>query len=732
MAQQRLLREAIQLHQAGRLSQAETLYRRLLESDPDNADALNLLGTLERQQGRPEAAVGLIRRAIDLRRNVADFHFNLAEACRSIGRPADAVAAYDKALQLGGPDPEAYHGMGAALAAAGKDAEAAAALQRAVQMAPGLAPAYGDLAAVLLRLGRVDEAEAACRRAVAAQPADPSGHVNLGAVLAARGQLDAAATAYARATQLRPDRADPLLALANVLDRLSRRREAESVARRAVAISPDSPDARNVLGIILDRQGRLAEATESYRSATRIAPNHAEAHGNLANCLKHQGLHAEALDLQRKAVELAPASATLHSNAVMLLNYVDAVDAGVVFAEHKRWSALHAEPLPPMPAAPADGDVGAERPLRVGYVSPDLREHPVRFFMEPVLAAHDPHVVVPHVYSDVDSPDSATRRLRTLVPQWRDVRGLPDERFAGLVRTDRIDILVDLAGHTAQNRLLAFARAPAPVQVTYLGYPNTTGIPRSRMQYRLTDALADPPGEADGLHTEELIRLSDTFLCYRPPDDAPDVAPCPCLSSGHVTFASFNTMEKVTAAQLAVWGELLKAVPRSRLLLKNRSLGDAAVVRRVLDAFSGQGIEAERVTLSGTEPSTAAHLARYHQADIALDTFPYHGTTTTCEAMWMGVPVVTLAGASHRSRVGVSLLTGAGLQGLISHTPREYVALATALANDQSRLRQLRGTLRERLRSAPLTDAPRFTRALEAAYKRMWQAQFRGGGVSPV
>jgi predicted O-linked N-acetylglucosamine transferase (SPINDLY family) len=721
MANQRLLHEAMQLHQAGRLAQAETLYKRLLEADPDNADALNLLGTVARQQGRPDAAVDLIRRAIGLRRNVADFHFNLAEACRSIGHFPDAVAAYDKSMQLGGPDPEAYHGMGAALAAAGRDAEAVSPLQRAVQMAPGLVPAYADLAAVLLRLGKPAEAEAACRRALAVQPLDAMAHVALGAVLASRGQLEDSAASYARATQLRPGWSDPHLALASVLDRLGRRRDAESHGRRAVTLAPDSADAHNVLGILLDRQGRLAEGAESYRAAVRLRPDHAEAHGNLANCLKHQGLHAEAIESQRKAIELAPASATLHSNALMLLNYADGVDAGALFTEHRRWSERHVDAVRPFHGAPPEAEGVLRRPLRVGYVSPDFRDHPVRYFMEPVLASHDPTVVTPFVYSDVDRPDAATQKLKALVPEWRDVRGLSDEHLANLIRGDRVDILVDLAGHTAQNRLLAFARVAAPVQVTYLGYPNTTGMPRQRMHYRLTDAAADPPGDADDLHTEDLIRLPDTFLCYRPPDDAPDVAPCPCLSRGHATFGCFNTMEKVTASQLSLWAELLRSLPRSRLVLKNKSLGDAAVCGRVLEAFRDHGVAAERLTLSGPEPLTSAHLARYGEVDIALDTFPYHGTTTTCEAMWMGVPVVTRAGACHRSRVGVSLLSSVIMQGFICETAADYARTALELAGDWPRLQQLRASLRERVRSSPLTNAARFTRALEAAYLRMWQ-----------
>ena len=722
MSNQGLLNEAIRLHQAGRLSQAEALYRRLLEVQPNNADALNLLGMLARQQDRPDAALDLIKKAIDLRRNVADFHFNFAEACRALGRHADALAAYDKAIELGGPDPEVFHAMGAAHAAKGQDVQAVACFQRALQMAPAMAPAYGDLAAALLRQGKPEEAESTCRRAVAAQPLDPSGYVNLGAVLAARGQLQAAATAYARAIQLRPNHPEAHVALASLLDRLGRSAEAESACRRAVALDPGSADAHNALGIILDRQGRLGEAADAYRRATALRPQHAEAHGNLANCLKQQLLHDEALVAQRRALELAPRSASLHSNAVMLLNYADGIEPAALFAEHRRWSARHAEPLAPMPPPGETTDDDA-RPLRVGYVSPDWRDHPLRHFMEPILASHDPASVTAILYSDVDSPDATTARLRSLAPLWRDTRALSDERLADQVRADRVDILVDLAGHTAQNRLLAFARVPAPVQVTYLGYPNTTGMPRNRMHYRLTDAQADPAGDADSLHSEELVRLPGAFLCYLPSEVAPDVAAAPFLAAGHVTFACFNTMEKVTAAQVALWSELLRRVPRSRLLLKNKSLRAPEVAARTVEAFSQHGVAADRLLLSGPVTGAAAHLARYHHADIALDTYPYHGTTTTLEALWMGAPVVTLAGTSHRSRVGVTLLGAVGATDLVARTPSEYLDIAAALAGDGDRLQLLRRTLRERVRASVLTDAPRFTRELEAVYRRFWRAR---------
>jgi len=312
-----------------------------------------------------------------------------------------------------------------------------------------------------------------------------------------------------------------------------------------------------------------------------------------------------------------------------------------------------------------------------------------------------------------------TARLRAHADHWRNIIGLSDDDAADRVRRDRIDILVDLTGHTGRNRMLLFARRPAPVQVTWLGYANTTGL--SGMDYRLTDALADPPGESDAVHSETLVRLPDGFLCFGPPDDAPDVAAAPFHAAGHVTFGSFNSLAKLTADVIATWARILQQLPDSRLLLKSRPFADESVQARVLRLFAEHGIEGGRIALLARIPSTRDHLAAYGRLDIALDTFPYNGTATTSEALWMGVPVVTLAGAVHAARVGVSLLTAVGLEALVADEPDAYVEKAVELAGDTHRRAELRGTLRQRLIDSSLCNAVEFTRNLEETYRWMWQ-----------
>jgi predicted O-linked N-acetylglucosamine transferase (SPINDLY family) len=357
--------------------------------------------------------------------------------------------------------------------------------------------------------------------------------------------------------------------------------------------------------------------------------------------------------------------------------------------------------------------------LHIGYVSPDFRAHSVAFFFEPLLEKHSKSSFRIFCYSDVMRPDFVTRRLQPLASVWRDVRHLSDKQLAAQIQADGIDILVDLAGHTAGNRMSVFTRRPAPVQVSWLGYPNTTGL--SAMDYRLTDSWADPPGETESLHTETLVRLPGGFLCYDPHNDSVTES-VSRDENGPITFGSFNNLAKVTPEVISVWSALLTQVPDARLLLKTKPLRDEAVREHVYSLFREQGIARDRVELTGWVPGRGDHLGLYSRVDIGLDTFPYNGTTTTCEALWMGVPVITLAGHVHAGRVGVGLLSQVGLTELIARDRADYVALAGQLAGDRDRLAALHGGLRTRVSASALCDARAFAGHVEAAYRNMWRA----------
>jgi predicted O-linked N-acetylglucosamine transferase (SPINDLY family) len=350
-----------------------------------------------------------------------------------------------------------------------------------------------------------------------------------------------------------------------------------------------------------------------------------------------------------------------------------------------------------------------------------LKRHSVAYFLQPLFEHHDREKFEITAYSNTDLADDVTEQLKRSCERWRDIVTMGDEQVAETILADEIDILIDLAGHTTGNRLAVFGRKPAPIQMTYLGYPNTTGL--SSIDYRVTDELADPPGMTEAFHSEKLLRLPAPFLCYQPPGVAPDVVEPPMLRNGYVTFGSFNKAAKAGPETIALWSAVLRALPTSRLMMKSRGLASEGSRRRIIDAFASQGVSQDRLQLIEAEQPLAAHLAMYGQIDIALDTFPYHGTTTTCEAMWMGVPVVTRAGKTHVSRVGVSLLTAVGLSDLVAEADELFVAKAVAMTSKGAELTGLRAGLRDRMQASPLCDQGGFAKRFEVALRALWKAK---------
>jgi protein O-GlcNAc transferase len=488
------------------------------------------------------------------------------------------------------------------------------------------------------------------------------------------------------------------------------------VYRKAIALKPDSAEAHVNLGNALREAGQLDAAIAAYRQAIARRPDYAEASNNLGDALKDIGQLDEAIAAFRQAITLKPDFADAHSNLVLALNYHAGHNAEAIAEEHRRWNLQHAEPLRQL-IRPLKNNRDPDRRLNVGYVSADFRNHSVSRFLLPLFRHHDHNAYRIVCFSDVRNEDATTQNLRACADEWHKIAGFADQRVADLIREKQIDILVDLAGHTAGNRLRVFARQPAPVQVTYLGYPATTGL--SQMDYRLTDALADPPGKTESLHSEKLWRLPVCNWCFDEPENAPPVRSS--RADGPICFGTFNNFAKASPAVMELWAAILKATPSSRLMIKSQALAEPDVRLRITQFFDSRGVQPDRLDLRGGEPDFRSHLEVYNQLDIALDSFPYHGTTTTCEALWMGVPVVSLAGPSHVSRVGVSLLSAVGLPELIAQSEEEYVAIAVALAADLPRLAELRQALRRRMRSSPLMDEPRFARDIEAAYRRMWQ-----------
>lgn len=528
------------------------------------------------------------------------------------------------------------------------------------------------------------------------------------------GQLAEALVPLEQAAALAPNHPAAALTLGVTLLDLKRATAALAPLERLVALLPQVAEARNILVSALLAAGQPSRALHHVDAALQVRPGHPATLENRGRCLRALGRMDEALPAYDAAAAASPLPAT-HSNAVFAAQYVAGLTPADLTARAAAWARRHAAAWASRPRPPRTTRAPGGR-LRIGYVSADFRQHAVAFFLEPVLAAHDPAAVETFCYVCNREADAVTARLRAAAHHWRDLTRLDDDAAANCIRADHIDVLVDLAGHTADHRLGVFARRPAPCQITWLGYPATSGLPA--IDFRVTDSACLPPEVDERLHgSERLLRLPEVFCCYRPPADAPPVGPLPCTTRAPFTFISCNALAKLSPATIDLWSAVLRAVPDSRLHLHAPGGSDPGAQSGFAAKFAAHGIAPGRVVLTGEALGMRAHLARYQAADLALDSTPYAGTTTTCEALLMGVPVVTLAGDSHVSRVGVSLLRAVGLTECVGPTPAEFLRVAVGLAGDRTALACLRAGLRERLLSGPLGQTTVFTRRWENALR---------------
>jgi len=775
---------AVQHHQAGRLQEAEPIYRQILVADPNHHDAWHMLGVIAYQNGKHQSAVECIQRALAHRPNWAEAHYNLGNAWKIRGNLEEAVACYQRALQLKPDYAEAHNNLGIVFKDQGKLDEAAACYQRALQLKPDFAEHHNNLGNVFKDQGKLDEALACYQRALQLKPDYAPAHFNLGNVFGDRGKLDEAVACYQRALQLKPDYAEAHNNLGNARRDQGKLDEAVACYQRALQLKPDFAEAHNNVGNVFKDRGKLDEAVACYQCALQLKPDDATAHNNLGNARRDQGKLDEAVACYRRALQLKPDDALAHnslgnvfkdlgkldeavaycqralqlqpdyalahnnlgnvfkdrgkldeavacyqralqlkpdyafahSNFLVTIQYRGGITLSELAAAHAEYDRVHAAPL--RTAGPLhENDRDPHRRLRVGFVSPDFGRHPVGFFLIRVLENLDRIQCETVCYCDRMIKDDLTPRFQAAAALWRDISGLTHQGLTEHILADRIDILFDLTGHTAHNRLLVFARKPAPIQITWIGYEGTTGL--EAIDYILADSYTIPAGQ-EVWYREQVLRMPDGYVCYDPPSTAPETGPLPAAKNSYIRFGSFNNLAKLTPQVIEVWAQVLDRVPDSRLVLKYQGLGIESVRRRYRGLFTAFGVDPSRVEL--TPPSAyAEYLAAYGEVDISLDPFPFGGGITTCDALWMGVPVITCPGETFASRHSLSHLASAGLTETIASTLDEYVELAVSLAGDLPRLAVLRAGLRQRMAASPLCDGERFAANLMHVVRDAWQ-----------
>lgn len=581
--------------------------------------------------------------------------------------------------------------LGNLLAMKSEFAQAVEYFDRALAIDPGNKALAGNLASALKESGQTERALEVLQAAIGQHPDAAELHYNLGLVFLDSRRPEQAVASFHDALRLRPAFAEALTNLGRAYRNLGLLGHAAQALGESIRLRPEYVKARSNLGVVLHEAGRVEEAILCLRQGLEILPNQPDASSNL----------------------------------LLYLAYSPAMDRQGIYEEHLRWHERLVRPL--ITGAMSHANVrAAQKRIRLGYVSSDFKQHSVAFFIEPILANHDRERFEVICFSNSRSQDDYTARLKQFADSWYELHGLTDEEAARLIQNEKIDILIDLSLHTRGNRLLLFALKPAPVQISMLGYPQTTGL--AAMDYRLGDPYLDPPDWRDVYNSEKLLRMLASYFCYRPPLDAPEISAVPVRNSGQITFGCFNTLAKLNLPTARLWAEVMNSAPNSRLNLKARGLGDDSVRTQVLDLLAGVGIDRARVNLLAGGPLNE-YLTQLGDLDIALDPTPFCGGATTCHTLWMGVPVISLAGETPVGRLGLSILTNSGMGELVAQTPQEYVRIAADLAGDLDRLERMRRDMRSRMRASPLMDEIGYTRALEDHYQTAWQTWVKEAGL---
>lgn len=683
-----LLPQALALHQAGDLDGAAELYRQILKQQPKNGDALNLAGALALQQKNTPQALKYLRRAVKLYPERYDYQVNMAAALRGLGELVPASLALEKVTRQAPQHPEALY----------------------------------NLAAILADLGNYQRSADCYRRLIALRPRNIEALRGLIDVLRLNNQLAEALGLCDRLLDLSPDSTSAHVLEADIHIAMGHQKEALAIVEEAVEQNPDDGILHNDMANILLKMGRLHEALRLYEQAAAKAPEINETWVNLAWAYREHGRLLDSWRCFKHLLTANKLSAADYSDLLFSLNYDPDIPPLKKFELALGWWDNCALSLPTRPLAAAPPAVGS--PLRLGFISPDFRKHPVGQFVLTLLKNLNPDKIETFCYSSLNQPaDEQTAKLREAAWHWRDIYAMTDEHAAAIIRRDHLHLLIELAGHTSGNRLLVMARRPAPVQASWLGYVATSGLPV--IDYRLTDAICDPP-EADKFYSECLYRLPHGFFCYTPPAEAPPLVSPPLMRNEGPTFASFNNVPKITPAVVALWAQILNRLPEARLLMVSRQFVDPAIIKRYEELFMTHNVEDKRLVFQVGLPFRE-YLNLFNQVDIALDPFPHNGHTVTCDTLWMGVPVITLIGECYAGRMGCSIMRNIGLGHMAAADEDEYVEKAVSLGRDKDGLAGLRAGMRQRLLSSDICAEEQFGRDFtEAVYNMVHECGSAG------
>ena len=716
-----------QLYATGRLDEAQAACRQRLATNPTEHGAMHLLGIILCRQKRFDEGLPWLAESVSLNPSVADYRVNYGLALNEAERWSESEPVLRSVLSDVPDHPLALMNLGNSLHSQGRSQDAVALYRRSLELHPSYQDARVNLAVALKALGKLDQATAELQSTLGSEPRHPQALFEQGRMLADQKRYQEAEQVFRRLIGIDSSHHQAMYCLGIVLSDQGHWPQATEVYAEVVRMRPDLPEAYQAMAVTLRYCNRITESIVALEKALQLRPDFTLALQSYGSVLAEAGRIEEGIEVWRRSLQINPQQPDLRSNIVYTLSMVDGVTRADLWREHRAWAEHHAKQASEeaQPAKAPTSRAGDRKKIRIGYISPDLRLHSVCYFLIPLLESHDKERFEIFCYSDASNPDQTTSEIRRLSDQWRDVRGKPSAQVHRLIQEDQIDILIDLAGHTMGNRMELFGLKAAAIQASWLGYPETTGLPT--VDYKIADRIVYPEREDGKYSSERILRLPNGYHCYKAPPRCPDISDLPFKHNGYITFGSFSSLAKLTPATVGLWSEVLKQVPDSRLLLKARQLADTTVRDRYCSMFAACGIPRSRRRLEVAIAETIEHLGFYKEVDIALDTYPYNGTTTLCEGLWMGVPPVSMCGPVPASRVGASLLHSLGMVDWVAETPEEFVAIAKSKSQDIAGLAALRMGLRERFLQSTLGSPKRFTlefeSALAEAYAVAWASE---------